>query len=352
MGDVAALYCVLILIYLADCVLLGRRGCYFFRRSFNGSWCQLKTRSFPLFGNYALLVKGLFPWMGPVIVSEEFPLAGLVDFRFAGSQSFRRDGRAVLVGSETISKLESEARALTTASVMQRIQNCTAEHRQGLISEEVSKQFDSIAIGRRLSKCCLAAEPLRASCIVMFLLLFVFAPCTAVLWGLSRTWMPLLLAIFANSLLVTCLFFHTHRQIHPLLRGYRLITAATLFLSPPAAIRAEDWIFRDAFCGWHPLALAVTLCKDGHARSGVTRILRETLFASDRSDQWSTNSWHRNELACIRQLIADSETAFGQLLLPPIRESPRSACYCPRCLSQYIVGAKTCSDCEVDLVSF
>src|SRR5258708_3923853 len=93
---------------------------------------------------------------------------------------------------------------------------------------------------------------------------------------------------------------------------------ALMFLTPPACIRASDFIAHELFAGFHSLAVSRVLLNDVESRDFAARTLREMMYPLDIDDRnnssvaaewakakWMTVVWEwmENEFGDPRQLI-------------------------------------------------
>lgn len=366
------LFIVLLIIYLFDCLTLGRSDCFFFRRLLGGDWIQISPKSFPIFSYYAVLFKGLLPSIGSVALSPRFPFSvtasalgsndiataafrpsALIQTQFHDLRQVSCDGKSVLGDGRVLAHAASEPYAQWLVSVIDKIQKSPVHEREAEIERQVAQTFDIEAVARRRAECEEAVSMLRPTSLVLATLLFLIAPSITSVWGILRVWPLLLSMVFGNSLLVAFLFWKAHQRIYPSFVASRITTSVTLFLSPPAAIRAEDLISKDAFCAWHPLAIASTLCNRATASKLAEQVLRETLFTGRLGAVPATcDHWHSVTLCHLDRAISRLGLKKSKLLRAPVRQSARCTHYCPRCLSQYTGNFELCSDCFVGLSSF
>lgn len=351
--------------------MLGRSDCYFFRKTFTGKWVQITPRSFPFLSLYAVLFKGILPSVGSIVLAHRFPFnitskgLGSTDavyrrgnsavVRFEAVERFSCEGRALRAARQMLTQAASEPHAQWLLSVIEAIRKSGEQLRESEIRRQVLQMFDMEAVAHRRTECEQAVSMLRPACSALLILVFVVSPCVVKLWGLFRTWPVLLAAVFGNSLLIASLFWRAHRRIYPPLTASRITLAVILFLSPPAAIRAEDLIIRDAFCQWHPLAVAALLCDEATVKRMAAAILRDTVFTKTTNPTFdfdSGDNWRATSLYHLEQFIGRLGMSRKKLLRAPVRQNPKCSRYCPRCLAQYTGGCKLCSDCGVELSAF
>lgn len=351
--------------------MLGRSDCYFFRKTFKGKWIQITPKSFPFLGRYAVLFKGILPSAGSTVLAHKFPFnitsKGLgstdavyrrgnsADLRFEAVERFSCEGRALRAARQMLTQAASEPYAQWLLSVIEAIRKSGEDLRESEIGRQILQMFDMEAIAHRRTQCEQAVGMLRPACSALLILIFLVSPCVVILCGFFRTWPVLLAAVFGNSLLIAFLFWEAHSRIYPSLTASRITLAVTLFLSPPAAIRAEDLIIRDGFCRWHPLAIAALLCDEATLKKMAAAIFRDTVFIKTTDPTFdfdSGDNWRATSLYHLEQFIGRLGMSRKKLLRAPVRQSPKCSRYCPRCLAQYTGGFKLCSDCGVELSAF
>jgi hypothetical protein len=174
---------------------------------------------------------------------------------------------------------------------------------------------------------------LRLLAWILFGQLFIVAPALAWRFGFAQIGLLLIAAFAIANAVIAFTFFRTHRRIDRGDRWHRWTHAIVMLIATPSAVRAVDQATRHAMRGFDPLAVASRLA--GNDDPLVRTMLRELAHPLP-----GANTGARHD-AAHRAGLAHREE-------PPQR-SGEAALYCPRCLSQYVQGTASCTDCGIAL---
>ncbi|MEM9113860.1 MAG: hypothetical protein AAGD10_09915 [Myxococcota bacterium] len=261
----------------------------------------------------------------------------------------RRDGLELQFRGRHL-KLGSRPRARQVQSWMKRYAGASAEKST---QSWLKETHDGPALKRRLQNFRRWTARLGWWTALYGLVLF------AGTWGFFQSpefraswpwWVGLLLALWFT---IGIEFFVAHRRLHPEDRAHRWTLMALLLLSPPAPIRARQWLALDSLALHHPLPVGVALIRDAKARSEfvewVGRRLRHPLGEDGPASAVARQSiWKAHQSSA--RTLADPLDLEALVSAPPAdADSARS--YCPRCKALYDRDGE-CPDCPgIRLVS-
>lgn len=365
MIDEYALILVLFAIYLSECVFFPSPDALLFSRSIGGSWRVDPTPPPQVTSRYRLVVEGLLPLRGGIVVAESEPplispsgiccsqrtgavqIGQCIDLPEAGP--FTSKDCAVWSGPTQVLSLATADQAQHLVELLSRVKASSIPERDSLITHTFHRMLDTRRAARRWKAYKKVSRLLALDSWILFCTLLVFSVVLAPLrFQLAAAW-PL--AIIALVVLphTAYLFYRIHLMFFPHKALERWKQIALMFLTPPAAIRASDLIAREIFAGFHSLAVARVLLDDVKSRDFTTRILREMLYPLDQQNgeetpevaKWTRQRWTSIVWEWTRQEFGDPQ----KLIHTPPKESPTCVCYCPRCLTQYVALRSYCSDC-------
>ena len=377
MGPIESLIALLCALYLSDCWFLVAPAARVLRSPWLRGWTA--TESGLRIANSAgawVLLQPLAP-LGRHAVIEPWPLALTPDAavnRAQPRQLGRETAELAPIGAEAWPRLESEGRrvrlgrrevalasspraAERAVRRLRALAGLPRDEREARIEAELRDAFDAAAIERRASEVLRASRPLLLACNALFLYLIAALPAVLATLGLEATWPWLLGGLACFETWVLLAFARAHRELYPESRLERRLQLAQMIFSPPLAVRATDAALRDAFAGFHPLAVERVLVPAAEFATRVAPALRESAAGATRSSlpesvravRAAFDARESREIARLaREVGLDPE----RILAPPSREDD-SRGYCPACLTQYLRDDGVCSDCDdVPLCSF
>jgi hypothetical protein len=371
MTEVQVLFLILAGVYLLQCIGWASLGSEVLRIGWRFR-AKILPHGLPLrFGQHKLFFLNPLSPLAGAIICELFPSVRTRDDGFAanstspkaegvtGGQTIRFNwhekqqihskGKEVRSAGQVLFVAHSEAYAAFLAGILDRVRKKSPQERDRAFELEFEKMFDTKKVAERLEEYKSHAVFLRATCVLLFVFLFLMAPVLIRLRGLERIW-PVLLAYLIWSLAwVGWSFLRAHRVLYPEQKEGRWQQVMVLVLSPFSAIRANDVLLRDLFCAFHPLAVACVLLSKEDARAQAERNLRQSLFRTD----WDAASSDAAMRRALESFLAKNGIPREELLRPPRRESQNCRTYCPLCLAQFVLAEGECPDCgDVQLKQF
>jgi hypothetical protein len=371
MTEVQVLFLILAGVYLLQCIGWAPLESEVLRIGWRFR-AKILPHGLPLrFGQHKLFLLNPFSPLAGAIICELFPSVRTTDdgftadstspkaggvtggqtirFNWHEKQQIHSKGKEVLSAGHVLFISHSEVYAGFVAGVLDRVRKKSPQERDRAFEREFEKMFDTKKVAERLEEYKSHAVFLRATCVLLFVFLFVMAPVVIRLRGLERIW-PVLLAYLIWSLAwIGWSSLRVHRALYPEQKEGRWQQVMVLVLSPFSAIRANDVLLRDLFCAFHPLAVASVLLSKEDARAQAERDLRQSLFRTDRDAASSDAAMRR----ALESFLAKNGMPREELLRPPHRESQNCRTYCPLCLAQFVLAEGECPDCgEVQLKQF
>ncbi len=358
-----AVVLVLLAIYLSECIFFPSGSASLFRRSIRGHGIVLPVGA--VTGNHQLVVENLLPQTGSVFVAEPAPplispsgvccflngsenrVAGYVDFADAGF--FSSKDCSVSSGSTFVCSSGTAQQAERLSDLLARIKASAISERDTLITDGFQHMLDTRRAGRRwraYQRACgllsLDSWTLFGTLVALFAMLALFRFQLVAAWPLA----VLALIVMPHSVYV---FFRVHLMLFPQKSHERWKEVALMILTPPACIRAGDFIARELFAGFHSLAVSRVLLDEDGSRGFTARTLREIIYPLNVDDPYNSSEaaeWAKKKWAAVVWEWAERE--FGdplQLVGAPEKLTEGCICYCPRCLTQYLLLRNSCSDC-------
>lgn len=360
MTEFIALYLVVSAIYLFDCVIWVREGTVLFLRSWSKWHISKSSMHFGALSRHACLGRVLPPLTGAVLTRTwcfEVSPEGVQSLRdqpifisFEELKSIRADGTRVLCNDKLLAAVDSEVHALRLAQFIQCLKSLEPARRQQAILKEFSKNLNVGTAKRRITRLLLASCRMRWECNALFVTLFVGSPVIVWRLGLLSAWLPLVLLIFLLVADITRRFAHLHSVFYPRQTALRRKAAVTMLLSPMAALRAVDALFRDIVVNFDPLAVVEILLEQSERQRVREKLLREAFFPLCESipemphgdaHNWFVGEW-RNYL---ERFVTGQTSDLGRILECPDKQADDCMVYCPRCLAQFTQAVDTCPDC-------
>jgi hypothetical protein len=201
-------------------------------------------------------------------------------------------------------------------------------------SETAARRESGREIRKHVERVLDYAAPLHLLGAGLWTYLLVLGPATAWTFGLSRTWIWLLLILAGWMAAIVLTYRRQWRALYPERAREWRSTAALMCLSPPGAIRAGDRFTRSACqtIGWIDATRALVSADE------FGRLARMMCLDCNRGPRARSEF----ELAVGRDHLAKL------LSIEPATE-PGMKGYCPRCHGQVLRSTGQCPDC-IDVV--
>jgi hypothetical protein len=362
--DEYALVLVLLAVYLSECIFLSSGHATLFRRSIRENW-RVSPPRYPVTLIYRLVVEGLLPQLGSVFVAEPAPPlispSGVFYFPhigetgsaryidFADAEPFVSKDCSVWSGAAFVCSSGTTHQAQWLAALLTEIKASDVTRRDALITSSFHRMLDVRRAARRWRAFQRVSGFLSLGSWMSFGVLgALFAMLVVFRFQLVAAWPLGILALIVIPQ-TAYVFYRVHLMFFRQKSQERWKQIALMFLTPPACMRAGDFIARELFAGFHPLAVSRVVLDEFESRSFTARTLREMMYPLDIDDQGTSSEaaeWARRKWMTIVREWAERE--FGdprQLIGVPRKATPNCICYCPRCLTQYVFSRSCCSDC-------
>jgi hypothetical protein len=374
MTDLQTLYLIFAIVYLTQCVAWVPLDARVFSRSWLGRWQagapELELAAWKVkavFSHPLPFLSGLLvqPGAPPIVTAEVIvdanwndpapraghELPGVVEFPPPGK--IENKGNHVLASGCVFYRASSAELARHVTSLLRAIAKLPADQRAHAIEKDLRRQFDVRLIEERLSAYAKSAFWVQALANTLFLLLFAVAPAYVVIGAIDPAWWSLLVVTLLVIAANTWSFRRAYRALYPEDGEGRWTETLTVALSPFAAIRAADTLFRHLLAVHDPLAVACVVLRRPVFERFAARALREIRFplrptAAEsaqpqalRAALWFRHTRDRIVESFLRKQVDDVE-AF---LAPPAANSAGSRSFCPRCRNQFRLESGECTDC-------
>lgn len=362
----------LVLVYASECLVWARRGGVVFRRWLSrhgvlrtGGELFRNERGglfwappLPAFGE-TCVVRGL-PWsvgpegiltgQGASVDPAGRPVSPVVFRKWESIGEPRFIGRTLWVGDERLGEAGSEHEAARLAGWIGEVRRLDPGPRARRLGDWVAGQFDTAEAVRRLEEGRRVTRGLRRAGSLLFFYLFGAVPTVVWAWG----WLP------ALWILVPLLTGQTawigwqarrgHIQLYPGATEERFRLTLTLALSPLAAIRAGDTLFRPLLEEFHPVVAGAFWVEREELERLARRMWRDLrwprLPVCPVPEGKATEAFHREG---VRAALEDWARGLGmdpaawERPLPP--SDPSHTRQCPRCETQFTSQASRCAEC-------
>lgn len=373
MTERQTLFAVLVVVYLTECLLWVRRGGVVFRRGFSGWKVRVEGEvarndrgdlhwawPIPPFGGlavcygvpFSLGTKGLLNATAAACHPSGRPLQTAAFLSWEEIRSVETAGRVLKVNGMGFWRSDSPLEPLRLGRLIQGLRKTEPAARGNAIRDAVRKSFDLAVIRARLRSSEASLIPVRRLSMGVAALLFVATPAAVVLTGWFPTLYIVVPLLFAMTGLLARLAGKVHREIQPDAEDERFRLLLTLFLSPAAAIRAVDPLQRTLLEEFHPAAVACVLLEGEDRRRFLSAVWRDLRFprlpecALDLKEAVETERHHRElTIGLLEEAARSVGTDPDDFGRPPKSTDPSHVRYCPRCESQFTVGATVCREC-------
>jgi hypothetical protein len=353
-NELVELYFFLAVLYLIECLSwVPRRTFGFFRLA--GRWRGY--RAFRPNAGWSLAVVVGKPWppLSPPWLAEPLPCA--VDpagitltepprrLSWDELSPIAASGNRVLHGDALLSRHASRRGAASLAAALEQARTASPKRREAVLRRWLDARFAPETPATRAEQYRKSVRALRVAGNALWLALFGGLGVAVLLHNL----LFLLLAAALTLLLwpVSSVLFHRTlgridwlpRSCWPE-RGKRLVA----LLSPLSAVRAADLLAREIWAEVDPLTVAASLLSPADLRKFARPLLIAVAPRAHDDLAW----WRAEVHLRMQRVLATRDITLASLLVPPPRESPRAATYCPACLAQYEAGQKAGTFCPND----
>ncbi len=359
-----ALILVLFAVYLSECIFLPSGHASLFKRSIRGRW-RVSLPTSPATSLYRVVVEGLLPQLGSVFVAEPAPplisLSGVCCFLgradtaspkyidFANTEPFLSKGCTVSSGSEVVCFSGTAQQAHLLSELLAKVKVSDSTRRDALITADLRRMLNTRRAAQRWKAyqkasgfLSLGSWTMFGTLVALFAMLVLFRFQAVAAWPLA----VLILLVIPHTAYV---FYRVHVIFFRRKVEDRWRQIALMFLTPPACIRASDFIAHELFAGFHSLAVSRVLLGNVESRDFAARTLREMMYPLDIDEpndssgaaEWAKAKWMKLVWEWIEQEFGDPR----QLIDAPRKATAGCVCYCPRCLTQYLFLRGFCSDC-------
>lgn len=268
---------------------------------------------------------------------------------FANAEPFLSKGCTVSSGSEVVCFSGTEQQAQLLSDLLANLKASESTKRDALITADLRRMLDTRRAAQRWRAykkasgfLSLGSWTMFGTLVALFVILVLLRFQAVAVWPLA----VLMLVVIPHT---TYVFYRVHliffrRKVED--RWKRIVL---MFLTPPACIRAGDFIAHELFAGFHSLAVSRVLLDDAGSRDFAARTLREMMYPLDIDDhkyscaaaEWAKAKWMKVVWEWMEQEFGDPR----QLIDAPRKATANCVCYCPRCLTQYLFLRTSCSDC-------
>lgn len=362
MSEAGGLFAIVLLVYLAQCLLWVAPGTLVFSIGIRTTGARKKQgfiwNAFDLAG----VMGNPLPPLPPLAVAE-WPDFQLEPDRFCHT---RREGAPLSILWEDLGVKVADSRLLCNgvpvlkgneaqmaryAELLRQLVKLKRSRRERAIEEWLRKSADPKGPTETMTVFRRQSVGLRIVTNLEFFLVFLIVPLAFRSMGTRALW-PALAALVAVAASITLEFWTLHRKFFPKAAfpgatGARFKSALTILLSPVAAVRACDIVSRDLLAGCHPLAAAAAILP----REEFIHFAGEQLRAFRYTQ--TPGGWYQDKLQkALENLVRQKGIQPEHLMAPPKQEG-NCVIYCPRCQAQYVKERVECADCgHPELVAF
>ncbi len=373
MSEWESLALVLAVIYVSECLVWVPNGA----TAFHSAWrlgSRVAAGGFLSNQRGFLLLSNPLPPLGRVLVCQQWAIhpspwgvspnapdksrsdSGPIRFwKYEDIRQVDTDERWLRVNGQNFVECASPAICRAMADLLDQVRRSAAANRSGVIQRRLKQTHSAGRVRREVELLRSKTLPLLVCCNA----LFVFFFSTLYIWirefSLLPYWQAPLAMLVAFLAVIATLMFTLHRGIHPWNRAQRWTHAIVSAVSPMAAIRAVDWVERDALHRFSPLAVAAVLCGPAEFREMARHCLADLTFRRhppiDDPAWRRSQAWHRDELrSSVESLLSREGINAKELLTAPPSANANCLSYCPICHAQYTMEMGLCADCgDVEL---
>jgi hypothetical protein len=273
-------------------------------------------------------------------------------FPWAQVRNISVAGRCVYVGERLFVATCSRDLARRCARLLCELAQASPAARSGLVERSLRESLDSGAVSRRVARARATSGALGVVCGLHCGYLFTAAALVVWLPGFVYAWPWLLLGLAACQAAVFLLFARAHKELYPHARGERRKHLFMMALSPPAAARALDTLWRPLLAEFHPLAVAKVLLARDEFGEFAARFLSDLTYPIEPAsggggpEACLTEAWFRScHLARVEEHLGKAGLDPPALLAAPRAETYDGVSYCPRCRGEYAIPSGRCEPC-------
>jgi hypothetical protein len=374
MSEVLLLFAVLAALYLWECACWLPQGSIACLTWLGKKWRV--TRPGQFFGNQfgGFVLAFPLPPMGSIVTGNQLPFSvspeGIatptasrlpaIFLPFPDIKTIECQGRKIIINGSTFLKLSSPTLADVLTRQISDLKNETSERRPAAIEKMYRTMFDTKAIQTRWRKFEQRSGIIRWAANGLFFLIFAIAPAAIIHFGLSATWLPLLIGILAFTMTLATVCYRIHKHFFPAADDDRFTNTVTVLLAPATALRTRDLLSRRMLEAFHPLAIACVFCPEDNFRQYAEKTVRDLRYSippptsSTAPAQKEIETYSRQpSLAAIEKFLTKNKINPEDLCRAPKPSDENCHAYCPRCLSQFTTLEGSCDDCGgVPLVAF
>jgi hypothetical protein len=353
---------------VVECIVWGKKNNVYFGSSLGLNWRVRKSSELFDFGNLRLLLKLPFPPLGIIIPTALPPIAFSQDgmttyisendpftyerkvkhYSYKEINTVETRDRDILVNNQLFCRVQSRSSAIKFGNFISKLKGGRVSDREQLIDEQIEDMFRLSEISAKITKFRERTSLLFALCNSLWLCLMLGIPILLLMYGFSRTIIPILGLVILLHITITSTIFLEYAKIY-CRRNYSFLYS--LLPSPFSSIRAMDLLSKDLLSGYHPFAIARSLLTKErfleYAKKSLAIIHYPLCDISESEESFKIDKWYKNRLASFMENeIGAMGIDLGSFLIPEINEKgafPLS--YCPRCLSVYDKGDGVCEDC-------
>ena len=309
--------------------------------------CAVIAHQWPL----SLSPRGVLAFVAQSVNPDSLSLHTGIFFRWEDIQSVAADSRKILVNRKVFVHTDSPRYARLLAKLLQRLAKLPDSERELAVKRAVNESLNAEAVQQRFQEFRPGSHRLRHRCNLLFIVLFLLAPALVWRFGLNRVGLACLMGVIGLVVLIAMEFLQQHKRLFPGEKSDRAAPLVTMFLAPPAAIRAWDALARQLIVEFHPLAVARILCPPDEFRRFARRILLDLWHPIapgcpfDGLEPQAVEAWFRkNLIEATEAMLRQAKLNLEELTQAPVR-AEESHSYCPRCDSQFVSERGICADC-------
>lgn len=381
MSDLELIFLVLAGFYLWECAYWLRPGAVVFAAPLGrGHRARTVSSGALLFNAGGGLVPGHLLPIGNSLCCEQWPLSLSPDGAFGWVQqgpfadgrpsqtgaywpwdkiqSIATDARQVMVNGMVFIRVSSKASAQHFAGLLRRLKDTAPDRRAALIDQAMTQCLAAEEIARRFQQTHEASRYLQITCWVLFGYLFLYGP-SLLLLEIPVSFMQLLRGYAGLLAVALAHFAHIHGRLHAADDSEPTRQLAAMLISPADAIHARDSLFHDLLVGFHPVAVALVLCRQADFLAMARRAWLDMAHPlpapqlKDRPAARAAAGWFHERLRkALEDFLRANKIDPDAFLASPLPETAECRSYCPRCRGQYILEVGTCHGCGLALVNF
>ncbi|MHC1744768.1 MAG: hypothetical protein AB9873_17310 [Syntrophobacteraceae bacterium] len=370
MSDELALFVVLGLVYLTDCLCWTASNTVAFVSAAGARWTHKVRGDLVRTSDGGLVLLNPLPPLGTVFRCHIVPLAvspeGVSTHNLLGSPTWARDqtvttipwdgtgtfearGRHLLLEGERLVRCEDGRQAEKLCVFLNQLQTADPDDRSPIIDRFWDWQFDLDSARSRLKAAMPRLGEMRILCNGLFLILFGVAPSVVLYGGRVDMLIPMALAMLAIVLWIVIRFNSIFGRLNPGATDERITHLIKMILCPPASIRACDLVTENLLNEHHPLVVAHLLMQPERyapLAAETYRSLRFPIVPRSEAGYAGPIAWQNERLTRkAEQFLERIGLRAVDLLSPPAPDAPDVQAYCPRCLDQFMEAQGECPDC-------